>query len=32
VSKAVHMVVGDDNGSFSSRVSDWLDQEWPSAG
>jgi pimeloyl-ACP methyl ester carboxylesterase len=29
VSGAVHMVVGDDNGSFSSRVSDWLDEEWP---
>jgi pimeloyl-ACP methyl ester carboxylesterase len=29
VSGAVHMVVGDDNGSFSSRVSEWLDEEWP---
>jgi pimeloyl-ACP methyl ester carboxylesterase len=31
VSGAVHMVVGDDNGSFSSRVSDWLDEEWPAS-
>jgi pimeloyl-ACP methyl ester carboxylesterase len=29
VSGAVHMLVGDDNGSFSGRVGEWLDETWP---